>query len=741
MIRNRDWYEDTLATTIMEWVRRWWDRHVVAETALTAAVSAEDLPAAILREIVTWQALVDAKFPPLVRALLIARIYDACAERGFEIPEEPAPVRVTFDPTELEFLAVMGIAEDAARLVMAVPSWRDFIAEYATRYPTFLPDLPQQLYVQTMGKLASAVQKGDGIFDRARIVREALDMGQEGGYDQWMIRARRIARTEATRMVNAGTLRAAMVEEELGGESLEKVWIATLDPRTRDDHFAADGQRVPLAADFTLGGYPCAHPGDSRLPASESINCRCAVMVLAVDDPLPDETRRLTGHRSRTRVYDPVGEIEKRADKGVTRARDDGQDQSLVAGAHMRVQFSAQLAPMGERSGDGRIIDDTAAITWRDTPLPLLWQENTDFGHDGAAIVGRITAGMVEDGAITAVGEFFDTPEAARAVDLVREGVLRPSVDLCDVTAEFIAYDADGNPIDDDPFDHDGYVLEHVRSGCVMAATLVATPAFSGVSITLGEAIDAEDDNDRLSLVAAGINAPVYPATAFEDPRLDAPTPLTVTENGTVYGHLALWGTEHVGLPGARVMPPHSASDYAFFHVSTVDTSDGALPVGRLTVGCGHAAPGDGSSAAAAHYDTVGTCWALVRAGEDAHGIWVAGVVNPDAKESDIRAGAQAPLSGDWRRIGGSLELVAALSVNVPGFPVPRSYVGDDRKLSLVAAGVCPRMSSHDKMVAAVLDAFHLREQKALQAQLQEQRVAGLRRLEAEVLAAQLRGV
>src|SRR5205085_943051 len=49
---------------------------------------------------------------------------------------------------------------------------------------------------------------------------------------------------------------------------------------------------------------------------------------------------------------------------------------------------------------------------------------------------------------------------------------------------------------------------------------------------------------------------------------------------------------------------------------------------------------------------------------------------------------ASAP-SGDWRRIGGNLELVGLLAVNVPGFPVPRPQVltaAGGQQLALVAA-------------------------------------------------------
>jgi len=79
-----------------------------------------------------------------------------------------------------------------------------------------------------------------------------------------------------------------------------------------------------------------------------------------------------------------------------------------------------------------------------------------------------------------------------------------------------------------------------------------------------------------------------------------------------------------------------------------------------------------------------------VVAGEDEHGIWIAGGVR-DGVTPEQRAELQAAaLSGDWRKVGGNLELVAALAVNVPGFPIPRVQVAasSEGQVSLVAAGV-----------------------------------------------------
>ena len=71
--------------------------------------------------------------------------------------------------------------------------------------------------------------------------------------------------------------------------------------------------------------------------------------------------------------------------------------------------------------------------------------------------------------------------------------------------------------------------------------------------------------------------------------------------------------------------------------------------------------------------------------GEDEYGIWVAGAVRPDATEEQIRKLRASSISGDWRNIGGQLELVAALCVNQPGFPL--AVVAHGRREALVAYG------------------------------------------------------
>lgn len=195
------------------------------------------------------------------------------------------------------------------------------------------------------------------------------------------------------------------------------------------------------------------------------------------------------------------------------------------------------------------------------------------------------------------------------------------------------------------------------------------------------------------ALVASA--APVHPpAQWFNDPALDGPTGITVTEEGRIYGHLALWDTCHIASgPGQCTTAPHSQTDYAYFHTGAILTDDNQeLSVGHLTLGTGHAAPDKTVRGTMAHYDNTGLAVADVRAGEDEYGIWVAGAVRPHISPEDIRTLRSSPLSGDWRRVQGNLELVAALAVNVPGFPVPRTKGATRNKqmYSLVAAGVIP---------------------------------------------------
>ena len=194
---------------------------------------------------------------------------------------------------------------------------------------------------------------------------------------------------------------------------------------------------------------------------------------------------------------------------------------------------------------------------------------------------------------------------------------------------------------------------------------------------------------------AAAITAAATTLSAadFANPNFTEGTPLTVTEDGRVYGHLALWGTCHIGFADECVDVPRSRMDYSLFHTGAVRTDAGDVAVGQITLGGGHAGLGNSIKAALEHYDATSSVVADVRVGEDDFGIWFAGRLRPGVSEEKIAELRAAPLSGDWRLPSPSashLELVAAHAVVVPGFPVPRPSVAlaaSGMPVALVAAG------------------------------------------------------
>lgn len=224
----------------------------------------------------------------------------------------------------------------------------------------------------------------------------------------------------------------------------------------------------------------------------------------------------------------------------------------------------------------------------------------------------------------------------------------------------------------------------------------------------------------EFAITAAGF--PVKPPLDwFQDPGLTMPTPLTVTADGRVYGHLATWKTRHVGLPG-NITPPRSRSGYAFFNKGALETAEGKdVSVGQLTLAGGHAPLYADASRAVEHYDRTESAVADVHTGEDRIGIWMAGAVRPNVDDSRLRNLRASVCSGDWRPVNGALELVAICQVNSGGFPIARTMVASasGEVMALVAAGA-------QHMYELKLD--QARGDLGLRVELLEQQLAGLQK-------------
>lgn len=194
---------------------------------------------------------------------------------------------------------------------------------------------------------------------------------------------------------------------------------------------------------------------------------------------------------------------------------------------------------------------------------------------------------------------------------------------------------------------------------------------------------DVTQSDAMIASAAHALTAP--PDDWFQPFELDGPTPLTVTADGRVFGHLATWDSCHrSGQYANKCTRPPSDPNAPFFHMGQVLTASGAaVDVGVITVGGGHASPDKGLIAALEHYDDVSTAAATVVVREDDHGIGLFGSVTPDAQPSLVAALRRSPLSGDWRKEKGKWRLVAAHAVNTGGFPVPRGLVasgGDEEE-------------------------------------------------------------
>lgn len=199
-------------------------------------------------------------------------------------------------------------------------------------------------------------------------------------------------------------------------------------------------------------------------------------------------------------------------------------------------------------------------------------------------------------------------------------------------------------------------------------------------------------DADEALTAAATDELP--PAEWFEKPD-DLPPGTGHTVDGRrVYGRLAEWHTPHIGINGQKVYPPHSQSDYRWFHTKTarVKGADGGeqrVKIGHITLGAGHAPTSLGRDyvAAGAHYDNSAWRGAKVRVGEDEYGIWYAGALVSGVEGARLEEFEESDVSGDWRQIMGGMELIAVHCVNVGGYPkVGLSLAASGEPLALVAS-------------------------------------------------------
>lgn len=417
-------------------------------------------------------------------------------------------------------------------------------------------DAPSRARAKQMRALQDTIDDPstkDSVRREARSRLAALRRANDRSGMRWWPKIAELARTHALSALNAGTSTGADDESEDSGVPRFKQWWSAEDSRVRPAHVMAHGQVQPVGDRFTVGGFPMAYPGDPLAPPDLTVNCRCSLLTLSRAQAERARAAYEASRSSRTdragRAIDDDGrvigdaarvlnpdEVNMNTDTTTAPALSPATDPAaapagfeegplVAAGREIpadqsTIGWEGVLAPLGERSPDGRVLappEDGQPLT-RTMPLPVLYQEKTSPGHDQAQIVGNILdvwVGETDDSAEASApvlmgrGTFDLGNPVAREVVRQIDGGYHRWVSIThdpDASYTFSFYRDTGEEVPEDQvavispfgsFDADDNELVQVRTAHnwrLSDVTLVATPAFQNAAIRL---MHDEPDTDE----------------------------------------------------------------------------------------------------------------------------------------------------------------------------------------------------------------------------------------------------
>lgn len=152
--------------------------------------------------------------------------------------------------------------------------------------------------------------------------------------------------------------------------------------------------------------------------------------------------------------------------------------------------------------------------------------------------------------------------------------------------------------------------------------------------------------------------------------------PLTLTNDGHLFGHLATKGRCHGSFPDICLNLDGLDPSYTFDEFLTGQAVPG-IRTGPIVLNTSHSIRADGSVKDWDWLADTGDAVADVAVGQDHHGIWVSGRVRPGIGKQQLAALKGSALSGEWVPSPGKLglRLAGILAVNSPGFLVRREPV------------------------------------------------------------------
>lgn len=158
-------------------------------------------------------------------------------------------------------------------------------AIYSDFYGNAFPELVKKnwaaYYDTIMSEVVRGLNQGHSYSKMARIIKERADTNYA--------KAIRLAATEAHRIQSQSYLDSLTILDEAGIE-YGKMWISTIDSKTREDHISMDGDFADDKGIFHLpSGATGPAPGQTGR-AADDIRCRCRA-VTTFDGQRPSERR------------------------------------------------------------------------------------------------------------------------------------------------------------------------------------------------------------------------------------------------------------------------------------------------------------------------------------------------------------------------------------------------------------------------------------------------------------------